>query len=250
MSRIDIKGQFDVNNPWGVACSKTQEFRINREQLPPNQQPSNWNQFCDDMDQKLQQLTQLRKTYGCVSSAMLFTTLCIMVPAVAIGNIFLYRLVSPTVYVIYILSIFPLPFIFICKMRKILITLKEVFADISSSCSMYTIEGVVTYELHDEWWGGCSKPYSRRRFFVVNVLGGAGQDIEQQSGGNAVSYPVQTYNQANENPTASTTPVNGGNAVLYSAQPYGQTNANPTASTTPANGGTSGSLFNELSSGI
>jgi hypothetical protein len=88
---------------------------------------------------------------------------------------------------------------------------------------MYSIQGVVTNKFHDEWWGGCSKPYSRRMFFVVNVSGAAGQDIGQQSGGTAVSYPVQTDDQAN---------------------------INPTASTAPANGGTSGSLFNKLSSGI
>jgi hypothetical protein len=155
---------------------------------------------------------------------MLLTIFFITVPSIAVGNLFLYNGLSPTVYIIYMVSIFPLPVMFVLyKMRKVLITLKQIFLDIGSSCSMYSIEGVVTYQLHDEWWGGCSKPYSRRRFFVVNVSGAAGQDIEQQSGGNAVSYPVQTYDQANINPTA------------------------PTA---PANGGTSGSLFNKLSSGI
>jgi hypothetical protein len=250
MSRVDIEGQFDVSNPWATLCSRRQEFRINRGQLPPNQQPTNWNQFCDHVDQKLQQLTPLKKRYAWLSAGMFFIIVCLVMPAIVVGNLIMYDKFNPTIYAAYMIVILGFTAGFVITSRNVLVGLNRVFLDISSSCSMYAMGGAVTYELQDEWWGGCAKPYSKRRFFVVNLSGAAGQDVEQQSGGNAASYPAQTYDLANANPPASATPAIGGNAASYPSQTYGQTNVNSTTSTTPAIGGTSGSLFNELSSGI
>jgi hypothetical protein len=201
MNRVDIEGLLDIPNP----CLKEWDILVNREQLPLNQQPSNWNQFCDDMDQKLQQLIPLEKQEAWLNVAMIADAICtiaISIPLIITGN-------SNSIY----MSPFffgPL-LVFSAIYGKILMSYRKVFLDIDSSCATYEMEGVVTYEFQtNEWCGGCCPARARRLFFVVNVSGAAEQDVEQQLGDNALSYPTQTYDQANDYSTASTTPANGG----------------------------------------
>ena len=78
MSRVDIGGQFDPSNPY-ISFGTPKPYKVDRDTLDPNQQPSCWIPFCNEVDEILQKLSQPRKYYQ--YSGVLFVLLLIVVIA-------------------------------------------------------------------------------------------------------------------------------------------------------------------------
>ena len=109
-------------------------------------------------------------------------------------------------------------------------------------CNRYSEQNVVKYELCDEWWGGCAKIYSRRRFLIVTMSNNE-TDVEQLGGRNGVPVTTQATSTGSTN---HTTMMN--NRTQKNQQTATNTFDNELTSTNVnTNGGSNVSLFNNLS---
>ena len=88
MSRVEIEGQFDPSNPY-KSCVGKQPFQVTRqEQLHPNQQPTNWSRFCDEVDTTLQKLQKPKELYQRSSILMVLLILVCVLPNLLFEGIF------------------------------------------------------------------------------------------------------------------------------------------------------------------
>jgi hypothetical protein len=206
MSRVTIEGQFDPSNPY-VSCSAKQPFRVSREDLPFNQQPSNWDSFCDEVDRIIQKLNKPRQQYK--YSSILFS--------VMLAGFFLPSITSqrkfandddPSLFIMYMVSMVISVFMYTYLWVKINLVLKQVFSDVGQLCSQSSVPNSVTYELHDEWWGKCSKVTSRRRFLIIKTSFNDNDDItndveRQRTSGNRNIIQAETNVNTSNNITAN-----------------------------------------------
>lgn len=184
IKRVEIEGQFDPSNPWIAFNAARTPCRIQREALSNVTNLNNWNAFCDEADQILLQLQNPKRTYFILSGLSLFMFIILVVGNFALrsvfyndggdqeGNFILYISVGAALFIFSAIMIMS-----VCKLQNALI---RIFGQIDGLCQRYSIPNVVTYSLRTEWWGGCSKAYSKRRFLNVNVYNGTGNDVEQQ----------------------------------------------------------------------
>ncbi len=221
IKRVEIFGQFDPANPW-ICNSARIPGRIQREAIS---NVTNWNQFCDEADQVLTQLKNPKRHYFILSSISLFVFIILVASSFFLNfamrsmysemkDSLMYLYIGYGVFVI-IISIFLITSS--CKLQN---GLKQIFGEIDSLCQRYSIPNVVTYTLTNEWWGGCSKAYSRRWFLNVNVYNGS--DVEQQQ-----------HHQQQQVVIAAETIVD-----------------NPSTGALSNDGNNSSSLFNQLASGM
>ena len=176
MRRVEIEGQFDPSNPWSLFCASgnPEPFRVARQQIRAHEQPSNFNAFCDEVDISLQKLAKA-KYASKISGLFVFGVIAFIVVSPIVLRVFVrgdgfnfFFAIIPAIIIINVL--------FIIMIRS---ALTIVFNEVADSCKKYSIPNNVTYELHDEWWGGCSKHHTRRRYLKIDLI--ATNDIEQQS---------------------------------------------------------------------
>jgi hypothetical protein len=235
LTRVEIEGQIDPTNPFKCS-SRAEPNKVDRQKLLPNQQPTNWNRFCDEVDVTLQNLSSLHglKLINGVVFAIFFFEILVFHLIVQVFFREMYMKSFFTVGTIFVfLSTAIVLFGIYWKMAALMAT---TYKAVNEICAKFSEENVVKYELQDEWFGGCSKMHVRRRFLMVNTLAN-GVDVENQQGedSNGVSY-----NQTQEYTTTTNQP-----SERFSSNPIAS-NAPPTTS----DGDNKSSLFNELSSGI
>jgi hypothetical protein len=186
MIRVDIEGQFDHSNPSG-AFAKKPPFRVNRQQLSLTQQPSNWNNLCDEIDKTLAALVPIRRQFTCVSYVNVLVLIACSIPVALYPESFFNEGFSPDFYLIWVGVIICTVGAFVIVSRRVNRSLRQAFDEANSVCSRYGREpGGTLYEIQDEWWGGCAKRYSKRRFLIVNASGVRGNDVEQLGGGDGI----------------------------------------------------------------
>ena len=180
MRRVEIEGQFDPSNPWNLLCTSgnPEPFRVARQQISAHEQPSNFNAFCDEVDSSLQKLAKA-KYASKISGLLIFGVIAFCVVSQIVLRVFVsgdgFRIAYVSIPAVIIINV-----IFIFKnLTHIRSVLRGVFNEVADSCKKYSIPNNVTYEVHDEWWGGCSKHHTRRRFLKIDLI--ATNDIEQQS---------------------------------------------------------------------
>mmetsp|Transcript_27151 Transcript_27151/g.49289 ORF Transcript_27151/g.49289 Transcript_27151/m.49289 type:complete len:245 (-) Transcript_27151:86-820(-) len=170
MSRVEIPGQLNANYPW---FSNRQPILIERNPSSISTTGiSNWNQFCDSVDEVLVPLTKT-KSIAKISYALFIGYIFLFVGSVFVDFIggYTYEFVWPIIGIIMIVT---------CYVRtQLTSTMKKV----EEVCSRYSASGV-TYTLKSEYWGGCNQPHVKRYYIDVVIVDGPSQnsatDVEQQ----------------------------------------------------------------------
>ena len=146
MKRVEIEGQFDVNNPWTFVASSKGPLRVCRQQVSGPDQPSNWNSFCDEVDKTLEQLQSVKKVYRTTSIIILL----FFVFAIS-SQIWIRMLPNPGFVAMTVVPIvvFSSSFFFISAFCWMLAKLKRAFGEVSNVCARYSVPNVVQYELRD-----------------------------------------------------------------------------------------------------
>ena len=179
MKRVDIEGQFDPSNPWKQCVAGNPEpFRVNRQQISAHEQPSNYTTFCNEVDLSLQKLAKAKALYKIVSFITFGLILIIILLNLPMRLLItedrirpIISFLIPLITVIFVIGI-------LIIFSQIRTQMKEVFDEVSDICTKYSVPNNVSYELRDEWWGGCSKHHARRRFLMVDII--VTNDIEHQ----------------------------------------------------------------------
>mmetsp|Transcript_4428 Transcript_4428/g.9932 ORF Transcript_4428/g.9932 Transcript_4428/m.9932 type:complete len:248 (+) Transcript_4428:68-811(+) len=173
MSRVEIAGQFNVDN---AMCSSSKPILIERHPASVSTTGiCNWNQFCDSVDEVLVPLTKT-KSIAKISYALFIVYILQFVGSVFVGwsihfGRYTYAFIWPAV------GIYGAVY---CYVRtQLTSTMKKV----EEVCSRYSASGV-TYTLKSEHWGGCNKPHVKRYYIDVVIVDGPSQnsatDVEQQ----------------------------------------------------------------------
>ena len=158
MKRVEIQNQFDPSNPWISFMAARGPCHVNRVQVGTVHQPSNWTEFCDEVDATLETLSKTKRLYYIAS----FLTLALV--AVIIAGLFLFRSIirsyiyefkNPAAFMIFPVIVLIFASLFTGLYCKMYSSLTKTFSEVSSICLRYSVPNVVSYQLKDEWWGGC-----------------------------------------------------------------------------------------------
>jgi len=174
MSRVEIAGQFNVDN---AMCSSSKPILIERHPASVSTTGiCNWNQFCDSVDEALVPLTK-RKFLAKIASVLLyvyivlFVVTLVVLPFDSAVKKYSAAFVWPVVVVHF--------YVYCVSRKKLAASMKKV----KEVCSQYSASGVI-YTLQSEHWGGCNKPHVKRYYIDVEIMNGPSQniatDVEEQ----------------------------------------------------------------------
>ena len=163
MSRVDITGQVNVDNP---ACSNSSPCKIDQHPSSLVQTPTNWNGFCNAVDEVLTPLTTIKRVAK-LSSLLLYIVLAIFVLGVQLlprtmPNFDYSLLKYSSVVFIPIIVAYAVIYCFYIR-RGLSVTMDKV----RDVCERYSCDGVVQYSLKAEHWGGCNKVSSYTAFCLI-----------------------------------------------------------------------------------
>lgn len=175
MSRIEIIGQFNVDNP---ICSGLGPMKIERNPTSISTAGiSDWNQFCDSIDEALSPLAKT-KAIAKISSLFLYPYILIVVIVNSALPTKQYTgaLVWPIIIAYFIIH---------CRTRT---RLAAVMEKVKGVCH-HNQSNSFSYSLESERWGGCNKPHVKRYYIEVEMTDPAlGKepnlaiaDVEQQA---------------------------------------------------------------------
>lgn len=185
MKRIEIEGQYDLSKPLSVFQAGN-ICEVNRQQMLIEKQPTNWTAFCEEVDAKLQgpAMKRTKRSVKCSSILIAVIIIVSVIPIWFFKGIWLNEKggINFPFLIGYLVSIWLFVGTYFVIWFKAHRTLNHVYKDIRNVCIRYNVPNVVSYNLRDELFGGCSKVYhSRRRFFIVNIYDHSYYTEAQQS---------------------------------------------------------------------
>ena len=154
--RVDITGQFNVDNP---ACSSNSlpcKIDQHPSSLVQTSTIQNWNEFCNAVDEVLTPLTTIKRVAK-LSSLLFYILLALFV----LGVLLLPRMMSNFDYsllkysfVIFIPIAWSYAVIYCFYIRR---GLSVTMDKVRGVCERYSCDDAVQYSLKAEHWGGCNK---------------------------------------------------------------------------------------------
>mmetsp|Transcript_17155 Transcript_17155/g.21689 ORF Transcript_17155/g.21689 Transcript_17155/m.21689 type:complete len:254 (-) Transcript_17155:258-1019(-) len=245
--RLDIKGQFSLSNPWAGLCNSGEPIEVTRDSVPAIEEPSNYQTFCNDVDEALQKLVPAKKLHKCSAYLLSLIIISSIIPQLVI-RIIISRDGPIMPFVIGFIGLVMISVVGLCVIYcKIYASLRGVFYnDIKQICEQYSMPDGINYLVKDERWGGSSKAHIRRYYLIVTVpVGGGGYDTEQQQpiGSNGGGTMITAQTGVPVQPPIQATIVDD------SFQPNPPETAPSAPTTTNNNNGGTTSLFDQLSGG-
>eukprot|EP00551_Chaetoceros_affinis_P009259 CAMPEP_0203684756 /NCGR_PEP_ID=MMETSP0090-20130426/48200_1 /ASSEMBLY_ACC=CAM_ASM_001088 /TAXON_ID=426623 /ORGANISM="Chaetoceros affinis, Strain CCMP159" /LENGTH=246 /DNA_ID=CAMNT_0050553937 /DNA_START=371 /DNA_END=1111 /DNA_ORIENTATION=- len=225
--RLDIKGQFNLGNPWAGFCNSGEPIEVTRDSVPAIEEPSNYQTFCNDVDEALQKLVLVKKLHKCSAYLLSLIIISSIIPQLVI-RIIISRDGPIMPFVIGFIGLVMISVVGLCVIYcKIYASMRGIYNDVKQICEQYSMPDGINYLVKDEWWGGCSKAHVRRYYLIVTVPGGGGgggYDGEQQqpigsNGGNMITaqtdVPTQPPDSFQPNPpeTAPSAPTTTNNNI-------------------------------------
>ena len=160
MSRIEITGQFSVDN--GFSAWNREEVKVDT-QTPLPMVPANWASFCDSANHILAEVTAAKAWFR-----IWYTVGLALIIALAILPHIFLRIgkvrdgLPPYYFVGVFLFILPLLYASIAIRGK----LRRPMEKLDTLCSERSGNGIL-YQLLNENYGGCSKPHVKRYYIMV-----------------------------------------------------------------------------------